>query len=246
VSLSCHTVWWVQGWNGAARSLAGPYSGLPMAHPGGSAVVLEADLPFPIGPGQAGRPGGQVAGTCRPGSEGTRGRSIRADPSRRWAHRAPGPLRDMTAYRTDPISPRSGRKPTPVTGRAPCRDRRVQADRGGRIGGPRRASLPGSPPDGLRMCHAPDGIPRGGLDNAFPGREATRGAGSFGPSGAPGSALTSCGSPPGQRVVRAAPQGTSAATDEEEPGVGASQGTAGVLQRTGEGVGRSRSALRRE
>ena len=89
-----------------------------MAHCGGAAVVLEADPPFMIGLGQAERPGGQVAGTCRPGFEGTRGRSIRADPSRRWVHRAPGPLRDMTAYRTEPISPRSGREPTPVTVRA--------------------------------------------------------------------------------------------------------------------------------
>ena len=85
---------------------------------GGATVVVEADPPFMIGLGQAERPGGQVAGTCRPGFEGTRGHSIKADPFGRWAHRAPGPLRDMTAYRTDPISTRSGRKPTPVTVRA--------------------------------------------------------------------------------------------------------------------------------
>ena len=42
-------------------------------------------------------PGVESPGTRRPGFEGTRGHSNRADPSRNRAHRAPGPLRDMTA-----------------------------------------------------------------------------------------------------------------------------------------------------
>ena len=49
---------------------------------GGAAVVLETDPRLRIGLGQAERPGRQVAGTCRPGLEGTRGHSIRAGASK--------------------------------------------------------------------------------------------------------------------------------------------------------------------
>ena len=63
---------------------------------GGAAVVLEAVPFFMNGRGQAERPGGQVAGTCRPGSERTRGRSIRADASRT----VPEPIADPIAHPT--------------------------------------------------------------------------------------------------------------------------------------------------
>ena len=45
---------------------------------GGAAVVLEAVPFFMIGLGRAERPGGQVAESCRPGFEATRGHCIRA------------------------------------------------------------------------------------------------------------------------------------------------------------------------
>src|SRR5271166_4900877 len=89
LSLSCHSAWRVLDFNGAARSLAGLYSGLPMARDcGGAAVFLDADSPFMIGLGLAERSGGHTAGTYRPGLEGTLGHSISADPSCRWVHRA--------------------------------------------------------------------------------------------------------------------------------------------------------------
>ena len=78
---------------------------------GGAAVVLEAVPFFMNGRGQAECPGGsRLAGTCRPGSERTRGRSIRADASRTVpepiVHPIAHPTRWTSAGRAGPLQAR--------------------------------------------------------------------------------------------------------------------------------------------